>query len=183
MNGIAASFAADFFVSRCKKREIVFPFFFHLEYLPRSPRSAVPLTIFRDEFGTFLSKWRDYQFKVANSASSSSTAAAAAATAVSASSTPRKIICNKIVIYVRVPGKRAAQTLHSALRPSSPSSSCRLLLVVRGYAEVEDDGNDIAVNAFRRTLTFPEDYIILGNSSENIGNIAYRTHADAVCLR
>lgn len=82
----------------------------------------------RDEFGTFLSKWRDYQFKVANSASSSLTAtAAAAATAVSASSTPRKIICNKIVIYVRVPGKRAAQTLHSALRSSSSSSSRSLL--------------------------------------------------------
>lgn len=120
----------------------------------------------RDEFGTFLSKWRDYQFKVANSASSS-TATAAAATAVSASSTPRKIICNKIVIYVRVPGKRAAQTLHSALRPSGlpvlPSS-----LVVRGYAEVEDDGKRrVAVNAFRRTLTFHEDYIILGDSSGN----------------
>jgi hypothetical protein len=107
----------------------------------------------RDEFGTFLSKWRDYQFKVANSASSSSsspsTATAAAATAVSASSTPRKIICNKIVIYARVPGKRAAQTLHSALLSSFSSSS----LVARGtYVEVEDDGNDAAVNAFRRTL-------------------------------
>jgi len=91
----------------------------------------------------------------------------AEATAVSASSTPRKIICNKIVIYARVPRKRAAQTLHSALRSSSSSS-----LVVRGDAEVEDDGNDAAVNAFRRTVTFLEDYIILMNSSRNIGSIA-----------
>jgi len=34
--------------------------------LPGSPRFANDLTR-RDEFGTFLSKWRDYQFKVANS--------------------------------------------------------------------------------------------------------------------
>jgi len=119
------------FFHRREKQEIVFLFFFRLGFAGITSFHCFANDLSRrDEFGTFLSKWRDYQFKVANSASSSlsSTATATAAvTAVSASSTPRKIICNKIVIYVSVLGKRAAQTLHSALR-SSFSSSFRSLL-------------------------------------------------------
>lgn len=119
---------------------------------------ANSLTISRRETRLMcsLSKWRDYKLEVARPRL---VVVNVSATAIPASSTPRKIIRNKIVIYARVPGKRAAQTLHYA-----PLVLLVLQLVFAGTPRSKTMGTTPPSPPLSLSLTFFEDYIIVNSS-------------------
>lgn len=73
--------------------------------------------------GPWVHGTRDYEFKVADTRTASA----------AASSTPRKIIGNKIMIYARVPGKRTARNRSAILPVPLPVLSLRSFVVQVSY--------------------------------------------------